>query len=112
MAEEEDYNTEDDSDDALFEHHRITVDKNQALLRIDKFLMARLPNVTRSKIQNGIAEGFISVNEKPVKSNYKIRPADVIVISLPTPPRDTEVLPEKIPLEILYEDEQLLIVNK
>lgn len=108
--EEEDIVEEDD--DQLFEHHRITVDKNQALLRIDKFLMARLPNVTRSKIQNGIAEGFISVNGNPVKANYKIRPADLIIVSLPTPPRDNEVLPENIPLDIIYEDDCLLIVNK
>ncbi len=102
----------EEDDDQLFEHHRIIVDKNQALLRIDKFLMARLPNVTRSKIQNGIAEGFISVNGNPVKANYKIRPADLIVVSLPTPPRDNEVLPENIPLDIIYEDDHLLIVNK
>ncbi len=81
-------------------------------MRIDKFLMARLPNVTRSKIQNGIAGGFISVNGNPVKANYKIRPADLIVVSLPTPPRDSEVLPENIPLDIIYEDDCLLIVNK
>lgn len=111
-AEEFTPEEEGDDDDALFEHHRITVDKNQALLRIDKFLMARLPNVTRSKIQNGITAGFIQVNDAAVKANYKIRPADVIVISLPTPPRDNEVLPENIPLDIIYEDDHLLIVNK
>lgn len=107
-----DHTTEEDDDDELFEHHRITVDKKQALLRIDKFLMARLPNVTRSKIQNGITAGFILVNGNAVKANYKIRPDDVIVISLPTPPRDNEVLPENIPLDIIYEDDHLLIVNK
>lgn len=112
MSIEKEHIEEDDSDDELFEHHRISVDKNQALLRIDKFLMARLPNVTRSKIQNAINEGFISVNSNPVKANYKIRPADLIIVSLPTPPRDNEVLPENIPLDIIYEDEHLLIVNK
>ena len=112
MAVIEENNIEEDGDDELFEHHRIIVDKNQALLRIDKFLMARLSNVTRSKIQGGILNGFISVNGSPVKANYKIRPSDVIVVSLPTPPRDNEVLPENIPLQIVYEDEQLLIVNK
>lgn len=103
---------EEDSDDALFEHHRIVVDRGQDLLRIDKFLMARLPNATRSKIQNAIEDGFIKVNDQSVKASYKIRPADVIVISLPQPPRDTDVVPENIPLNIVYEDDYLMVINK
>ncbi len=101
-----------DSADTLFEHHRIVADPGQAALRIDKYLLDRLPNVSRSRIQAAIKEGFIRVNEQPVKPNYKVRPADVITVSLPEPPRDTEVVPEDIPLDIVYEDEHLLVVNK
>jgi 23S rRNA pseudouridine1911/1915/1917 synthase len=104
--------TPDEQDDELFEHHRIVADRGQAMLRIDKFLMDRLPNVTRTKIQDGIHNGFVRVNEKDIKPNYKVRPLDVITISLPEPPRDTEVLPENIPLNIVYEDEHLLVINK
>lgn len=99
-------------DDELFEHHRIVADPGQSLVRIDKFLMDRLPNATRTKIQNGIHDGFVKVNDQPIKPNYKVHPNDVIVISLPEPPRDTDVKPENIPLTIVYEDEHLLVVNK
>ena len=99
-------------DDDLFEHHRITVDQKQNLLRIDKFLMDRLPNATRNKIQSGIRDGFIKVGENEVKPNYKVRPGDEITISLPEPPRDTDVVPENIPLNIVYEDDDLLVINK
>jgi 23S rRNA pseudouridine1911/1915/1917 synthase len=103
---------ESEENEDLFEHHRIVADKGQELLRIDKFLMDRLPNVTRNKVQQAIRDGFVMVNEKEVKPNYKVHPGDVIVISLPEPPRDTEVVPENIPLNIVYEDEHLLVVNK
>lgn len=103
---------EDDQDDELFEHHRIVVDGKQGLVRIDKFLMDRLSNVTRTRIQEGIHEGFVRVNERPVKPNYKVRPHDLITIAFPEPPRDTEVIPEDIPLNIVYEDDQLLVVDK
>lgn len=99
-------------DDELFEHHRIVADPKQQLLRIDKFLMDRLPNVTRNKIQNAIKDGFVKVNEAEIKPNFKVRPDDVITIALPEPPRDTDVIPENIPLNIVYEDEDLLVVNK
>jgi 23S rRNA pseudouridine1911/1915/1917 synthase len=104
--------TDPEDDDELFEHYRIVADRKQALLRIDKFLMDRLPNVTRTKIQTGIHDGFIQVNEKPIKPNYKVHPGDVITVSLPEPPRDTTVVPENIPLNIVYEDDHLLVVNK
>ncbi len=102
----------DEPDDDLFEHHRIIADAGQTLLRIDKFLMDRLPNVTRTKIQNGIHEGFVKVNEKPIKPNYKVHPDDIITVSFPEPPRDTDVKPENISLNIVFEDEHLLVVNK
>jgi 23S rRNA pseudouridine1911/1915/1917 synthase len=102
----------EDDEEGLFEHHRIVADAGQSLLRIDKFLMARLPNVTRTKIQDGIHEGFVKVNDTVVKPNYKVHPHDVLTVSFPEPPRDTDVLPENIPLNIVYEDNHLLIVNK
>ncbi|WP_114782222.1 RluA family pseudouridine synthase [Botryobacter ruber] len=103
--------TAEDSDE-LYEHHRIVVDKRQALLRVDKFLMDRLPNVTRNKLQNAIRTESIQVNQKPVKVSYKVKPSDIITITLPEPPRDTDVVPEDIPLNIVYEDDELLLVNK
>lgn len=111
MKQEEDYNHEE-TNETLFEHHRIVADERQTLIRIDKFLMDRLPNVTRNKLQSAIKDQFVKVNEQTVKPNYKVRPGDEIVISLPEPPRDTEVVPENIPLDIVFEDEYLLIVNK
>ncbi|HEY5826301.1 MAG TPA: RluA family pseudouridine synthase [Cyclobacteriaceae bacterium] len=102
----------EEQDDELFEHHRIIADAGQTLVRIDKFLMDRLPNVTRTKIQAGIHDEFVKVNDKSIKPNYKVHPGDVIVIALPEPPRDTDVKPENIPLNIVFEDEHLLVINK
>ncbi len=96
----------------LFEHYRILADPNQALLRIDKFLIDRLPNVTRNRVQQAIKEGWVQVNDDSVKPNYKVRPGDDIRISLPEPPRDTTVIPQNIPLDIHFEDAFLLVVNK
>ncbi len=109
MYEEE---TFDQESDELFEHHRIKVDPGQKALRIDKYIFDRLPNASRSKIQGAIKLGFVMVNDLEVKPNYKIRPNDEIIISLPEPPRDNEVVPEDIPLNIVFEDDHLLIVNK
>ncbi len=96
----------------LYEHFRIVVDKGQSLIRVDKFLMVRLENASRSKIQNAIEQGNVLVNGKPVKSSYKIKPLDDISIVLPHPPRDTEVYPEDIPINIIYEDDDVVLVNK
>ncbi|MEL7004381.1 MAG: RluA family pseudouridine synthase [Bacteroidota bacterium] len=109
MENNDDFKEEDES---LYEHYRIEADPKQAPLRIDKFLMDRLPNATRNKIQNGIKDGFVKVNDKDVKPNFKVKPGDVVIVALPEPPRDTEVVPEDIPLDIIYEDEHLLVVNK
>ncbi|MFD2248575.1 RluA family pseudouridine synthase [Pontibacter ruber] len=103
--------TAEDSDE-LYEHYRIVVDKGQAQLRVDKFLMDRLPNVTRNKLQGAIRSESVQVNQKPVKVSYKVKPLDVITITLATPPRETDIVPENIPLDIRYEDEELLLVNK
>ncbi len=102
----------EEENEGLFEHYRIVADPKQALLRIDKFLMDRLPNVTRNKIQDAIKDEYIQVNEIAVKANYRVRPGDVVTVSLPEPPRDTEVVPEDILLDIVFEDDFLLVVNK
>ncbi|MFN3316055.1 MAG: S4 domain-containing protein, partial [Raineya sp.] len=111
MEEKEEFYEEDETAE-LYEYYRIIADKGQGLLRIDKFLTDRVENSTRSRIQNAIEAGLVKVNDKPTKANYKIKPFDVITVSLPTPPRNTEILPENIPLEIVYEDEDLIIINK
>lgn len=99
-------------EDELYEHFRFDVPKGQALLRIDKFLMGMLPNATRNKIQNAATAGDIYVNDLPVKSNYKVKPLDMVRILLTHPPFENRVDPEDIPLDIVYEDEVLLLVNK
>jgi 23S rRNA pseudouridine1911/1915/1917 synthase len=96
----------------LFEHYRFIVDKGQSLLRIDKWLMNRIENASRTKIQAAADVGSILVNQKVVKSSYKVKPGDVISIVLPNPPKDTKIVPEEIPLNIIYEDDQLLLVDK
>jgi 23S rRNA pseudouridine1911/1915/1917 synthase len=96
----------------LYEHHRIVADKGQSLMRIDKFLMSRLENVSRNRIQNAADAGSILVNSKPVKSSYKVKPADVITIVLAHPPRDIKIIAQDIPIEIIYEDDDLVVVNK
>lgn len=99
-------------EDDLFEHFKVEVPKGQALLRIDKFLMGFIQNATRNKIQNAATNGDIYVNDVPVKSNYKVKPLDVVRIMLTHPPYDNTVLPENIPLDIVYEDDALLVINK
>jgi 23S rRNA pseudouridine1911/1915/1917 synthase len=101
-----------DDEQELFEHFRILVDKGQDFLRIDKFLMNRLENATRSRIQHAAEAGNIHVNGKPVKSSYKVKPRDLIQVVLPHPPREIELIPQDIPINIVYEDDDLIIVNK
>jgi 23S rRNA pseudouridine1911/1915/1917 synthase len=99
-------------DEELFEHFRFDVPKGQLLLRIDKFLMNLIPNATRNKIQNAASAGDIFVNDVPVKSNYRVKPLDVVRIMLSHPPFENRVDPENIPLNIVYEDGTLLLINK
>lgn len=103
---------EQELDDELFEHYKIVVDPGQQLTRIDKFITDRVANATRNKVQNAIRDEYVKVNDKAVKSNYRVHPNDIILISFPEPPRNNEVLPEKMDLNIVFEDDQLLIVNK
>jgi 23S rRNA pseudouridine1911/1915/1917 synthase len=105
-------NDTSDIEDELFEHYRFDVPKGQLLLRIDKYLMNMIPNATRNKIQNAATAGDIYVNDIPVKSNYKVKPLDVVRIMLSHPPFENRVDPEDIPLNIVYEDDTLLLINK
>ena len=108
---EEHSGIQEESND-LYEHHRIEVDPGQEQLRIDKFLFNKLSNVSRNKIQQAAKAGNILVNNKPVKSNYKVKPEDVVSVVMTYPPREVEIHPENIPLKIVFEDDDIIIVNK
>jgi 23S rRNA pseudouridine1911/1915/1917 synthase len=101
-----------DEEQALFEHHNLKISKGQVSLRIDKFIMMQIANSTRTKVQHACEAGFVLVNGKPVKSNYKIKPLDEISIMLTVPPRSVEVIPENIPIDIVFEDDYIVLVNK
>ena len=96
----------------LFEHHRFIVDPGQSLIRIDKYLSARMENISRTRIQNAANAGNILVNNNPVKPNYRVKPDDIVQIVLPSPPREIELIPENIPVNIVYEDDDVIVVNK
>jgi 23S rRNA pseudouridine1911/1915/1917 synthase len=96
----------------LYEHFRFVVDQGQSLLRIDKYLSARMEKTSRTRIQNAANAGNILVNNYPAKPNYKIKPGDIVQIVLPNPPREIELIPENIPINIVYEDDDVLVVNK
>ncbi|HYG49823.1 MAG TPA: RluA family pseudouridine synthase [Flavobacteriales bacterium] len=98
--------------DELYEHLKISVEKGVVLKRIDKYLFDRLPNTSRNRIQVAAKAGNILVNQKPVKSNYKVKPFDEISLVLPYPVREYELKGENIPLDIVYEDEELVVLNK
>jgi 23S rRNA pseudouridine1911/1915/1917 synthase len=112
MNEELELPDDNEEDQELFEHYKVTADKGQSPLRIDKFLMNRIENATRTKIQQAAENGNILVNEKPVKSNYKVKPHDVITVVFAHPPREIELIPQNIPINIVYEDDDIIIVNK
>ncbi|MEX1192636.1 MAG: RluA family pseudouridine synthase [Brumimicrobium sp.] len=114
MTEEKTNDAIEDQNDReeLYEHYNIVADKGQEVLRIDKFLLDRLPNTSRNKIQSAAKNGTIRVGGIPVKSNYKVKPNDEISIVLPYPVREIELIPENIPLEIHYEDDTVIVVNK
>lgn len=103
---------EESEDGALFEHYNIVVDPGQTLLRIDKFLSNRLMNATRSRLQAAADEGKVLVNKIPVKSSYKVKPGDEISIVMDYPRRELKIIPENIPLNIVYEDDSLIVINK
>ena len=94
------------------EHWRLSVDKGQASVRIDKFLMDHMGDTSRNRIQKAAEAGCIRVNDRPVKSNYRVKANDLITLVLDHPKRDWEIVPENIPLDIIYEDDDLMVVNK
>ncbi|MFW6222200.1 MAG: RluA family pseudouridine synthase [Bacteroidota bacterium] len=106
MQQTENTNTE------LYEHYRFVADTNQGKLRIDKFLVNKIENASRNKIQSAAEAGNILVNEQPVKSNYKVKPNDAITIVMTYPPREIEIIPQNIPVNIIYEDNHIIVLNK
>lgn len=96
----------------LFEHYRFVADKGQGLLRVDKFLSVRIEGISRNRIQNAADAGCILVNDIAVKSNYKVKPCDVVSIVMDRPRRELEIIPEDLPIDIVYEDDDLMVINK
>lgn len=103
---------EEEENSSLYEHYRFEADKGQSPLRVDKYLMNRIENATRNKIQQAAKEGNILVNEEAVKSNYKVKPGDIIRIVFEYPPHEYLLTPEDLPIDIVYEDEHIVVVNK
>lgn len=118
MAEYTEDKTYDDEDDMeqdsneLYEHFRFTVDKGQTPVRIDKYLTERIVSASRNRIQQAADAGYVMVNDKAVKSNYKVKPCDSIVIMMDYPKYENDIIPEDIPLNLVYEDDQLMVINK
>lgn len=110
LAEQPDDNEANESE--LFEHHRIQVDKGQVMLRLDKYLQMRLEGVSRTKIQAATKADCVLVNDRPAKSNYKVKPLDTISVLLPHPRQEIELVPEPVPFNITYEDDDVLVVDK
>ncbi|MDR2533598.1 MAG: RluA family pseudouridine synthase [Tannerellaceae bacterium] len=115
----DDWDDEDEADDQnlsspeLFEHFRYVADKGQSQIRVDRFLADRVPaGVSRNRIQQAADAGCILVNGEPVKSNYRVKPSDIVSIVMDRPRRETEIIPEDIPLDIVYEDEDIFVINK
>ena len=96
----------------LFEHFRFKVDARQSLLRIDKYITAKLENTSRTRVQEAANAGNIMVNDVAIKPNYRVKPGDIIQILLPNPPREIELIPQNIPINIVYEDDDVVVVNK
>ncbi|MBQ6187631.1 MAG: RluA family pseudouridine synthase [Prevotella sp.] len=102
----------DDESGQLFEHFRFVADAGQAPLRVDKFMLEKMQHSSRNRIQKAADAGFVHVNDRPVKSNYKVRPGDVVTLMLDRPRHDSTIEPEDIPLDVVYEDDQLMVINK
>ncbi|EJW91486.1 ribosomal large subunit pseudouridine synthase D [gut metagenome] len=96
----------------LYEHFRVVVDKGQSPVRIDKYLFERLVNSSRNRIQRAADQGFVMANGKPVKSSYKVKPCDVLTVMMDRPRYDNDIIPEDIPLDVVYEDDDLMVINK
>lgn len=103
---------DDDETGQLYEHFRFVADPGQEPQRVDKFMCEKLPHSSRNRIQKAADAGFVHVNERPVKSNYKVRPNDVVTLMLDRPRHDTSIVAEDIPLNVVYEDSELMVINK
>ena len=101
-----------DEGQQLYEHFRFEVDRGQVPVRIDKFMFEKLQHSSRNRIQKAAEAGFVHVNDRPVKSNYKVHPGDIVTLMLDRPHYDTTIEPEEMPLDIVYEDDDLMVVNK
>jgi len=102
----------EDSEDEFYEHFRFITDKGQSLLRVDKYLVDRIESASRNRIQLAADAGFIRANDQPVKSNYKVKPGDVITVVMDRPRRELEIIPEDIPLNVVYEDDDVMVIDK
>lgn len=113
---DEDINLQDidelEGEPQLYEHFRFVVDSGQEPLRIDKYMLEKLQHSSRNRIQRSADAGFVHVNDRPVKRNYRVRPGDVVTLMLDRPRHDTSIEAEDIPLDVVYEDSQLMVVNK
>ena len=96
----------------LYEHFRVVVDKGQSPVRIDKYLFERIVNASRNRIQTAADAGFVMANGRPVKSSYKVKPQDVLTVMMDRPRYENDIIPEDIPLDVVYEDEDLMVINK
>ena len=96
----------------LYEHYKFVADPRQSPLRVDKFLQSRIENVSRNKVQQAATAGNILVNGKVVKQNYKVKPADIITVVMSTPPKVVDIFPQELELNIVYEDDDVIIINK
>ena len=101
----------DAQSEELFEHHRLVADPGQTPLRVDKFIINLVAHLSRNKLQTAAKSGYVRVNGVPVKSNHKVKPGDVVTVELPQPVFEFELLPEPMDLDILYEDDDLLVIN-
>lgn len=103
---------EPDEGSELYEHFRFVADKGQTLLRVDKFLVSRLEKSSRNRVQQAAEAGCIIVNGRPVRSNYRVKPLDVVRVVMDRPRYECEIVAQDIPIDIVYEDDDLLVVNK
>jgi len=110
MIEEKTDGTEDAGE--LYEHYKFVADPRQSPLRVDKFLQSRIENASRNKVQQAATAGNVLVNDKVVKSNYKVKPSDVVIVVMSTPPKVVDIFPQQLELNIVFEDEDVIIIDK
>ena len=112
LADDDELEMEEGGGATLYEHYRVVADKGQQPVRIDKFLIDHMPDTSRNRLQAAAKAGYLHVNGKPVKSNYRVKPADVVTLELDRPRYENKIEPEDIPLEVVYEDRELMVINK